>query len=130
MPDRIRVERIIVRTGRLACDVRVPDEAQRYVDAALVERALRTYPSLVHHACVNDAGDTFAAVMGTTSVPHLVEHIAIDIQTHAATDPRTTFIGTTEWLDEKTGLAHIELSFIDDIQVMRALNQAIDFVNG
>ena len=130
MPDRVRVERIIVRPGRLICDMRITDAAMRYADDALIDRALRDFPSLPHHVCVNDAGETFAAVMRETSVPHLIEHIAIDIQTRASDDPRTTFVGTTEWLDEPAGLARLELGFKDDLEAMRALNGALAFVNG
>jgi len=130
MPDRIRVERIVVRTGRLTCDVRITDSERRYVDPELVRRACRAFPSLPYHSCVNEVGPTFAAVMDTTSLPHLVEHIAIDLQTRAAANPEDTFVGTTEWLDEDAGLARIELGFTDDLQVMSAFNRAVDFVNG
>ena len=130
MPDPVRVERIVVRTGRLTCDVRISDPKRRYADIGLVQRATDAFPSLPQHACVNEIGPTFAAVMDTTSVPHLVEHIAIDLQTRAAADPETTFVGTTEWLDEDAGLARIELSFEDDLEAMRAFNRAVEFVNG
>lgn len=130
MPDRIRVERIVVRTGRLTCDVRVADPERRYVDPDLVQRACLAFPSLPYHSCVNEVGPTFAAVMDTTSIPHLVEHIAIDLQTRTAADPEETFVGTTEWLDEDTGLARIELGFADDLQAMRAFNRAVEFING
>ena len=129
MPDAIRVERIVVRPGRLICDVRIDNPAMRTVTLELAETALRTFPSLPYHACVNEAGSTFSAVMRTTSVPHLIEHIAIDIQTHAADDPCASFVGTTEWLDEDAGRARIELSFLDDLHAMRAFNEAISFVN-
>ena len=130
MPDAVRVERIVVRTGRLTCDVRIEDPKARYVDPALIQRARAAFPSLMHHTCVNEEGPTFGAVMDSTSVPHLIEHIAIDLQTRMATEPDATFVGTTEWLDERAGLACIELSFIDDLQAMRAFKQAVDFVNG
>lgn len=129
MPDPIRVERVVVRKGRLTCDVRIVDPKRRYVAPDLVQCAIGAFPSLPHHTCVNEVGPTFAAVMDETSVPHLIEHIAIDLQTRAAADPETMFVGTTEWLDEDAGLARIELSFDDDLEAMRAFNQAVTFVN-
>ena len=130
MPDAVCVERVVVRAGRLACDVRIDDAKRRYATSELVEAALQAFPSLPYHTCVNEVGPTFGAVMRTTSVPHLVEHIAIDLQTREATDSNAVFIGTTEWLDEQAGRARIELSFTDDLQAMRAFNRAVDFVNG
>ena len=129
MSDPVSVERIVVRTGRLTCDVRIVDPKWRYAASGLVQRAIGAFPSLPHHACVNEIGPTFAAVMDATSVPHLIEHIAIDLQTRVAADPETVFVGTTEWLDEDAGLARIELSFDDDLEAMRAFNQAVAFVN-
>ena len=129
MPDAVRVDRIIVRTGRLTCDVRIEDEAFRYVTPGVLQAALRTFPSLPHHSCVNGIAPTFSAVMETTSIPHLIEHIAIDAQTRSARDGHASFVGTTEWLNEAAGIARIELSFTDDLQAMRAFRRAIDFVN-
>ena len=129
MPDAVRVERIVVRVGRLTCDVRIADGRFRMVRPQLVRAALDEFPSLPHHTCVNEVGPTFAAVMDSTSVPHLVEHIAIDLQTRASDNPGASFVGTTEWLDETAGLARIELSFTDDLQAMRAFRQAVAFVN-
>ena len=129
MADAVRVERIIVRTGRLICDVRIEDAAVRMVVPALAQAAREAFPTLPYHSCVNEVGPTFSAVMDGTSVPHLIEHIAIDIQTRAADDPEATFVGTTEWLSEAGGRARIELSFVDDLQAMRAFNQAVSFVN-
>ena len=129
MASNVQVGRIVVRPGRLICDIRVPDTALRVAPAELVEEAVLQYPSLPHHSCVNEVGPTFADVMGSTSLPHLIEHIAIDAQTRRSRDRQASFVGTSEWLDEASGRARIELSFSDDLEAMRALNEALDFVN-
>ena len=78
-----------------------------------------------YHDCVNAKGKTFSAVMAGTSVPHLIEHIAIDIQTRNADNSDASFVGTTEWLDESKGRARIQLSFEDDIEALKAFNEAV-----
>ena len=66
--------------------------------------------------------------MEGTSVPHLLEHIAISVQTASARDPAARFVGTTEWLDEAAGEARIELSFTDDLEALRSFNLAVKFL--
>ena len=81
---------------------------------------------------MNDEGDTFAAVMDHTSIPHLLEHLVIDLQTQAAqevSDENAVFVGTTEWIDEFAGRARIEVSFTDDLVALRAFRDATAFLN-
>lgn len=93
-------------------------------------RACAAYPDLPQHACLNDEGALFGAVLDHTSMPHLVEHIAIDEQTQRSRNDDVVFTGSSEWVDEKRGLARIELSFTDDLEALRAFRTAVDFVNG
>ncbi len=78
---------------------------------------------------MNEEGDTFAAVMDHTSLPHLLEHLVIDMQAQAVSDANAVFVGTTEWIDEFAGRARIEVSFTDDLVALRAFRDAIAFLN-
>lgn len=128
--ELVSIERVTVGKGRLTLLARLAPGAPRAVSPQLIEAALAAYPSLPHHACVNDAGPIFAAVMRNTSVPHLLEHLIIDEQ---ARDPRTPcdliLTGTTEWLDERGGLARVEVNFADDLVALRAMRAALTFIN-
>ena len=126
--DPIRVERIVVERGRLACYVVVAEPRYRYVWPDLVQKVREPYPSLVYHSCVNARSNRFATVMGETSTPHLLEHIAIDVQVHQSKEG-TSFVGATEWLDEARGLALVQLSFIDDLEALAAFKAALTFLN-
>ena len=123
------IRAITVRTGRIVVDVAIPDERHRLTTPRLAAFATGCYPDLPHHACVNDVGHTFGAVIEHTSTAHLLEHLVISLQVraHAAGDP--AFVGTTEWLDEPAGLARIQLAFQDDLEALRALNEATAFLN-
>ena len=125
----IEVDSITVQTGRLICEIAIPDARYRMVSPALAAYMRAQIPSLVRHSCVNGVGDTFGTVLDTTSVPHLLEHLAIDAQVRAAQDSDAPFVGTTEWLDEIAGTARITLSFTDDLVALRAFNEAVIFLN-
>lgn len=192
MPVRpINVEKVTVLTGRLSVLVRVAPGMPRTSTPQLAAQLRERFPTLPSHACVNDVGETFGCVMGATSLPHVLEHLVIDLQARAhaqggeqlapvrvnaaaptacvapasarvnaarvapapsadplaaapaartAPSPRTaaappsapaapTFVGTTEWLDEPAGLAHVQVSFADDLIALRALRDAADILN-
>lgn len=127
--DPLCVRAVIVRTGRLVCDVEVSDPRFRQCTPQLAGVVARAFPDVPHHACVNDEGDCFGAVMDHTSLPHLLEHLAISMQIRAVDSPDATFVGTTEWTDGATGRARIQLSFFDDLVALRAFNEAVMFLN-
>lgn len=125
----LSIERLTVRADRLVCDVALAPGAPRRTTPQLMERVRAAHPHVPRHACVNDEGDTFAAVMDSTSLPHLLEHLVIDLQAQAASNRDAVFVGTTEWTDEHEGRARIEVSFIDDLIALRAFRDAIAFLN-
>ena len=129
MEQPVQVKTITVQTGRLVCDVVVSDAQHRYTTPRLAAFAQGHYPDLPYHACVNDAGPLFGDAIEHTSTPHLLEHIAISEQTRAAEAPEDRFFGTTEWTDEAAGEARVTISFRDDLEALRAFNNAARFVN-
>lgn len=129
--DVLSVERVTVKRARLSLLVRVCPHAPRYTTPQIAEWLRGVRPTLVHHACVNDRGPTFGAVISHTSVPHVLEHLIIDNQVRDArslTD--ATFVGTTEWLDEAAGLARVEVNFADDLVALQAMHDALSLLNG
>lgn len=128
MPIKTKV--ITVRTGRIVCDIEIADPVYRMTSPKLAAFVTNQYPDLPLHACVNEVGTAFGSVIEKTSVPHMLEHLVVDIQTHETDTPlATTFVGTTEWTDEDAGQARIEVSFRDDLQALRAFNKALEFLN-
>ena len=121
----LSIERVVVRNDRIACDVAVASDAPHATTPALARLLLEKYPSLADHACVNRCGDRFVDIVDDTSLPHVLEHLAIDFQVRYALDaPETLFVGTTQWIDEAAGRARVELSFSDDLVALRALRDA------
>lgn len=125
----LSIERLTVRADRLVCEVVVAPGAQRFTTPELVARVCAQHPNLPRHACVNEEGDTFGAVIKHTSLPHLLEHLVIDVQTQASSGEDAVFVGTTEWTDEFAGRARVEVSFTDDLVALRAFRDATAFLN-
>lgn len=125
----LAVEHVRVRADRIEATVRVADPRYRMTDAALTRRVLARCPSLAHHACRNDEGPLFSAVMDHTSVPHLLEHLVIDAQTRAARDAHRVFVGTTQWRADDETLALVSVSFEDDLAALSALRDAVARLN-
>lgn len=159
--DPVRVTRMEVHRGHLVCLVSFAG-APRVTSASLMRRVLPAFPMLPQHACVNERGTTFAAVMDCTPLPHLLEHLVVDLQVRsqivqharvgaalrsvAPTASRTDayagsaaqaepaprerpIVGTSEWADERAGLARIDVSFADDQVALRAFRDAVAFLN-
>ena len=134
MAEKIALERLSVLPDRIEAEVRVLDPAYRTTSPELIAQVLVQFPTIPFHTCRNEAGPTFSAVMENTSLPHLLEHLVIDIQTRAhaeredeATDP--VFTGTTQWSATMSDVAIVRVSFYDDLIALGAFKQALHFIN-
>ena len=134
MAEKIALERLSVLPDRIEAEVRVLDPAYRTTSPELIAQVLVQFPTIPFHTCRNEAGPTFSAVMENTSLPHLLEHLVIDIQTRAhaeredeATDP--VFTGTTQWSATMRDVAIVRVSFYDDLIALVAFKQALHFIN-
>lgn len=123
------IEHIRVRADRVELTVCVSDARYRMTDAALAQRFCELRPSIAHHACRNERGPLFVDVIEATSVPHLLEHLVIDLQTHAAQNEERVFTGTTQWSAEDPLRATVAVSFEDDLVALDAVNQALEMLN-
>lgn len=76
----VQVARVEVLRGHMACTVRFAAGVPRVTSPQLMALILPQFPNLPRHACVNERGETFAAVMDRTPLPHLLEHMIVDLQ--------------------------------------------------
>ena len=129
----VRVSRVVVKADRMVCDVQLSPACPRVSSPLLISALLQAHPQLAEHACKNERGTTFGAVMNRTPLIHVLEHVAIDcmVQKESAktTSSDTLFVGNSRWLDPVQGLGRVELGFRDDIAALRALKTAVEQVN-
>lgn len=129
MMETVAIERVHVAHGALTLQVHVAEGARR-TDAHIATRAAEDFPNLPSHSCVNSKGPAFGSVMADTSVPHLLEHLIIDLQVAAEpAESRATFAGHTTWLDEEAGRANITVKFRSDAIALQAANDACAYLN-
>ncbi len=125
--DYLTLLRLTVAEDRVSALVKT---AVPFTFPGLSAAAEQQFPDLPLHPCVNDCGPQFGAVMAATSLPHLLEHIVISLQ---AADPLTPdelpLLGTTVWLDRRQGLARVEVTFGNDLVVLRAFRDGCQFLN-
>ena len=128
------VEEAVVFPDRIEFLVRLAPDVQLRTTPQLVEAVLQRHPYLLEHACRNDVGPTFGAVACNTPLAHLLEHVAVDIQTRAAADRQqtrstTVFMGTTERVGDDPRRARIRLSMSSDVECFAAMKQAVALLN-
>ena len=123
--DAVSIDKMTVGAGRLVCEVHLAPGVPRDTWPDLI-RALH----LPQHACVNENGQLFGDAMDRTPLPHLLEHLAIDLQTRRCGRDDVMFVGTTDWIDEQKGTARIQMSFTDDLMALRSFQDAVKALNG
>lgn len=125
----IKVESIRVLTGRIICEIELTDPRWYHSTPELMKALCQELPDLPYHACVNEKGRTFAAVMDDTSLAHVLEHLTISLQVRATSDVSASFQGTTEWVDQEQGRARVQIGFKDDLLALRSFNEAIALID-
>ena len=129
-PKALSIDRLTVRDDRIVCELSLAPRAPRTTTPQLAARVRASFPDIGRHACVNDEGPTFAAVIDHTSLAHLLEHLVIELEVRAAPKGAPALVGTTELLDAEGICARVEVSYLDDIVALRAFRDAADFING
>jgi hypothetical protein len=129
--DALCVRSIEVKRDRMVCLVQVCDR-WHYTTSKLAALACKEYPHMPFHTCVNSHGSTFGDVIKHTSIPHLLEHLVIDLLVQRNVDRSNrsfVFAGTTEWIDEGHGTAQVQIKIQDDIKALQALKDAVAIIN-
>lgn len=135
----LAIQRINVRQGALDLEVSASLDAL-HVSEEQATRILDLLPNLAHHVCVNGAGNgTFGDELVGTELPHLLEHLIIELQGQACrtSDGKAApdFTGHTSWLEELEAtsphgyaLMRVTVTFADDFVALSAMNAAIDVI--
>ncbi|MGI6221653.1 MAG: hypothetical protein ACOYIP_07315 [Coriobacteriales bacterium] len=103
-----RLELVDVRARSGAVDFKLRVRGGDTASPALVAALQAVRPTLAEHTCTSDDDDDEPMTM-----PHLVEHVAIDLLVERRAEPGDPIAGYTVWLDRRRGLARITLSSTD-----------------
>jgi len=125
------IERVTVLDGELDASVRVTDPRWFRTSAVpgLAEEALRVLPGLVRHRCDCGSAHGIAAELADTEVPHLLEHVALELAVLAGS-PRT-LAGRTRWdfARDGSGVFHVLLEYDDEAVALGALHGGVRVVS-
>lgn len=128
----MHIEKVIITYGRMRVYLSFEDGENKYTTPEIANRIKEVYPAISMHSCINSLGPTFNAVIDHTSIAHLLEHLMIAEQSQMAMDngiESGTFVGVTKWIDEESGIAEVQVSFIDDLDAATALSRSLAAIN-
>lgn len=126
----LRIEHIEVGPSELMARIRVLDtNRMRTVTApGIATRALALMPGLGRHTCENDDGKRFIAEMTDTEVPHLLEHVTVELMALSGS-PRSLKARTSwDFANDGEGVFRVRVMFDDDLVAIAALREAATIV--
>lgn len=90
----------------------------------LTGRVLEILPTLEKHLCENPAGRSFAEELADTEIPHLFEHVVMEIMALAGS-PRT-LRGQTRWdfRRDGRGVFRVSVEYDDDLVCLGSIKLA------
>src|SRR5262249_21957783 len=89
----------------------------------------RLFPHLAQHKCHNDQGYSFRRESMATEIPHLLEHLIIELQTQA--QRHEVLKGETQWnwrVDPR-GTFHVHVEYENELLVLAAIRLAERIIN-
>jgi len=125
------VEILFYDRNRVKLVVEMPDPSRYSTEhAPHIPRLLfKLFPHLARHRCDNDSGHTFRKESRSTEIPHLFEHLIIELQGQV----RKTRIlkGETQWnwrIDPR-GRFHVYVDYENEMLVLGAIRLAERIIN-
>jgi hypothetical protein len=125
------VEILFYDQNKVKLVVEMPDPNRYTTDTAphLPRSLFRLFPHLAHHKCHNDGGYTFRRESMATEIPHLLEHLIIELQTQA--QRHEVLKGETQWnwrVDPR-GTFHVHVEYENEQLVLAAVRLAERIIN-
>jgi hypothetical protein len=125
------VEILFYDVNKVKLVVEMPDPDRCTTESAphLPRGLFRLFPHLAHHKCHNGNGYSFRREAMATEVPHLLEHLIMELQSQAL--PHNVLKGETQWnwrVDPR-GTFHVHVEYENEQLVLAAVRLAERVVN-
>lgn len=125
------VEVVFCDGNRAKLTVEMPDPDRCTTDKVphLPKLLFRMFPNLAAHRCENGRGHSFRRECKATEIPHLLEHLIIEIQGQAF--PHTRLSGETQWnwrVDPR-GRFHVYVEYENELLALGAIRLAERIMN-
>jgi hypothetical protein len=125
------VEILFYDQNKVKLVVEMPDPNRYTTDTVphLPRSLFRLFPHLARHKCHNDGGYSFRRESMATEIPHLLEHLIIELQTQA--QRHEILKGETQWnwrVDPR-GTFHVHVEYENEQLVLGAIRLAERIIN-
>src|SRR2546425_2407558 len=125
------VEILFYDSNKVKLVVEMPDPNRYTTDhVPHIPRSLfKLFPHLAEHKCPNAPGHSFRRESLATEIPHLLEHLIIELQTQA--QRHEILKGETQWnwrVDPR-GTFHVHVEYENELLVLAAIRLAERIVN-
>jgi hypothetical protein len=125
------VEILFYDTNKVKLVVEMPDPNRYTTDHVphLPRSLFKLFPHLAHHKCHNDHGHSFRRESLATEIPHLLEHLIIELQTQA--QRHEILKGETQWnwRVDRRGTFHVHVEYENEQLVLAAIRLAERIIN-
>lgn len=119
--------RVLREAHKIALVVEMPLSRYHTAQAPHVpRRLLRLFPRMARHTCHNGLGKTFRQEARHTEIPHLFEHLLVELQLHAQHADDLTLRGVTEWNWQRDphGHFHVLVDYENELLAVGAIQLA------
>lgn len=126
MPEILDIQKVSVGPKYVTARVRVADDAPLTTDQDLIgtTRVYNLMPEICDHVCLGDEGSTFKDAMPSTELPHLFEHVAVELMSRSGLGGDISCGRTREVEDGDGRTFEVQLDCPDDVLTIGALSSA------
>ncbi|GAB4452677.1 MAG: hypothetical protein OHK0029_04040 [Armatimonadaceae bacterium] len=124
---------VLPEIKRIKLIVQMPDP-DRFLTSQvphLPRLLFRLLPRLGSHTCHNDYGHSFRRECRETEIPHVFEHLIIELQLLAQQNPEDRLSGETEWnwqIDPR-GFYHVSVDYENELLAIASIRLAERIIN-
>ena len=121
-------EIVFLQTSRVRLVVEIPEtESLTTAEAPRIPRILfRLFPHMAAQRCHNDDGHSFRREAQATEIPHLFEHLILEIQDQVRRGAGSPFTGETSWnwTVDPRGRFYVTVDYDNEIVALGAIRLA------
>src|SRR5579864_2225787 len=126
-------EIVFYNTNRAKLVVEIPDsDAYTTVEAPRIPRILfKLFPHMATQRCYNDAGHSFRREAQATEIPHLFEHLILEIQDQVRRGVGQPFAGETQWnwTVDPRGRFYVTVDYDNELVALGSIRLAERVIN-
>jgi hypothetical protein len=126
-------EIVFYSTNRAKLVVEIPDnDAYTTSEVPRIPRILfKLFPHMATQRCYNDGGYSFRREAQATEIPHLLEHLILEIQDQVRRGVGTPFAGETQWnwTVDPRGRFYVTVDYDNELVALGAIRLAERVIN-